>query len=210
MSFYDTRPATLDETNPNAFWWPTPPFAAYPQVETSSGPIKGMLEGMNQKTTRTLLMHFDLRGGMISVQIARGQKPITVRFQQFRRLDLDEPINPDAANTADPHADLLSHHPVAPFVVTYGDGNVLEGNTIGHVELEQGLFLFPPLGNVGSVSRMFIPRHAYRSYSVGSRVGEILVAQASVSAGELNRVIVEQDNLRTRKLGDVLVSNQII
>lgn len=210
MSFYDTRPPTLDEQNPNAFWWPTPPFAAYPQVETSSGPIKGLLEGMNQKTTRTLLMHFDLRGGMISVQVARGQKPITVRFQQFRRLDLDEPINPDAANTADPHAALLSHHPVSPFIVTYGDGAVLEGSTIGHVELEQGLFLFPPLGNVGSVSRMFIPRHAYRNYSVGNRVGEILVAQASVSAGELNQVIVEQDKLRKRKLGDVLVSNQII
>ncbi len=210
MSFYDTRPPTLDEENPNAFWWPTPPFAAYPQVETSSGPLKGLLEGTNQKTTRTLLMHFDLRGAMISVQIARGQKPIAVRFQQFRRLDLDEPINPDVANTADPHADLLSHHPVSPFVVTYSDGTVLEGDTIGHVELEQGLFLFPPLGNVGSVSRVFIPRHAYRSYSVGSRVGEILVAQSSVSAGELHQVIVEQDKLRKRKLGDVLVSHQII
>jgi len=210
MSFYDTRPATLDEANPNAFWWPTPPFAAYPQVETSSGPMKGMLEGMNQKTTRTLLMHFDLRGGMISVQIARGQKPLNVRFQQFRRLDLDEPIHPEAANSADPHAALLAHHPVSPFTVKFGDGSVLDGGTIGHVELEQGLFLFPPLGSGGSVTRMFIPRHAYRSYSVGERVGEILVAQASVSAGDLNKVIVEQDKLRHRKLGDVLVSHQII
>lgn len=210
MSFYDTRPATLDEANPNAFWWPTPPFAAYPQVETSSGPMKGLLEGMNQKTTRTLLMHFDLRGGMISVQVARGQKPINVRFQQFRRLDLEDPIHPEAANSSDPHAALLSHHPVSPFTVTFGDGSVQEGSTIGHVELEQGLFLFPPLSKAGSVSRVFIPRHAYRSFTVGSRVGEILVAQASVSAGDLNKVIVEQDKLRHRKLGDVLLSHQII
>ena len=210
MSFYDTRPATLDEANPNAFWWPTPPFAAYPQVETSSGPMKGMLEGMNQKATRTLLMHFDLRGGRISVQISRGQRPITVKFHQFRRLDLDEPIHPEAANTADPHAALMSHHPVSPYSVRFGDGSVVDGATIGHVELEQGLFLFPPVGNNGSVSRLFIPRHAYRSYTVGERVGEILLAQSSVSAGDLNKVIVEQDKLRQRKLGDVLVSNQII
>ena len=210
MSFYENRPATIDADNPNAFWWPTPPFAAYPQVQPSSGPMKSLLEGMNHRTTRTRLMHFDLRGGMITVQISKGQSPISVRFEQFRRLELDEPVKPEAVAGSDAHAALMAHRPVSPFVVTYTDGQVLEGKTIGHVELEQGLFLFPPLDAGGQTSRVFIPKHAYSSFYVGERVGEILVAQAQVTPGQLDEAIGEQDQLRKRKLGDVLVGNQII
>ena len=210
MSFYDTRPAMLDEDNPNAFWWPTPPFAAYPQVQTSAGPLPSTLEGMNRKRTRTLLVHFDLRGGRVSVQLARGQKPISLKFSQFRHLALDEPVNPETTPSNDPHAALLSHHPVTPFLVVYADGEELKGQTIGHVELEQGLFLFPPLNDKGSASRVFIPRHAYKSFNVGERVGEILLAKSHVTQSQLKQVIVEQDELRNRKLGDVLVSTQVI
>lgn len=209
-SFYDTRPPVFDEANPNAFWWPTPPFAGYPQVQMSSGPLKGLLVGMNQKSTRTLLMHFDLRGGLITVQIARGQAPMVVRFQQFRRLDVDEPVHPEVPQQSDPHAALLAHRPVSPFSVVYVDGVVAEGKTIGHVEMEQGLFLFPPVDDQGTVSRVFIPKQAYKSFSVGERVGEILVAQAKVTPSEIHQAVAEQDQLRRRKLGDVLVSQNII
>ncbi len=209
MSFYDSRPATLDE-DPNTFWWPTPPYAAYPQVQNSTGPLASTLEGMNQKQTRTRLLHFDLRSGIINVQLTRGQRPIPLKFQQFRMLALDEPIKPEAPSKSDPQAALLSHHPVSPFAVQFSEGSLFEGRTIGHVEVEQGLFLFPPVGADGSASRIFIPRHAYKSYTVGERVGDILVAQAKVSQGAVNEVVVEQEQLRKRKLGDVLVSNQII
>jgi type II secretory ATPase GspE/PulE/Tfp pilus assembly ATPase PilB-like protein len=209
-SFYDTRPPVFDESNPNAFWWPTPPFAGYPQVQMSSGPLKGLLVGMNLKSTRTLLMHFDLRGGLITVQIARGQAPMVVRFQQFRRLDVEEPVHPEVPQQSDPHAALLAHRPVSPFRVVYVDGQVAEGKTIGHVEMEQGLFLFPPLDDQGTVSRVFIPKQAYKSFTVGERVGEILVAQAKVTPSEIHQAVAEQDQLRRRKLGDVLVSQNII
>ena len=209
MSFYDSRPATLDE-DPNTFWWPTPPYAAYPQVQNSTGPLASTLEGMNQKQTRTRLLHFDLRSGVISVQLTRGQRPIPLKFQQFRLLALDEAIMPEIADKADPQAALLSHFPVSPFSVRFAEGSLFEGRTIGHVEVEQGLFLFPPVNEEGAVSRIFIPRHAYKSYTVGERVGDILVAQAKVSQGAVNEVVVEQEELRKRKLGDVLVSSQII
>lgn len=209
MSFYDSRLATPEE-DPNTFWWPTPPFAAYPQVQTSAGPLASTLEGMNQKQTRTRLLHFDLRAATINVQLTRGQKPIPLKFQQFRMLALDEPVKPEATVQDDPHAALMSHHPVAPFAVQYQSGEVFQGRTIGHVEVEQGLFLFPPLDDAGTASRIFIPRHAYKGFSVGERVGEILVAQAKLTQGQINQVVGEQDALRKRKLGDVLVSNQII
>lgn len=84
------------------------------------------------------------------------------------------------------------------------------GTTVGHVELDQGLFLFPPVDERGNGSRLFIPKPAYKSFNVGEKVGEILVAQSKVTPGQIDQVMVEQDELRKRKLGDVLVSSQII
>jgi type II secretory ATPase GspE/PulE/Tfp pilus assembly ATPase PilB-like protein len=207
MSFYDSRPANPDD---DTFWWPTPPYAAYPKAQKSTGPLASKLESMNQKQTRTRLLHFDLHRGIINVQLTRGQRPIPLKFQQFRMLAVEEPIRPETPEQSDLQAALLSHHPVSPFSVQFTEGPALEGRTIGHAEAEQGLFLFPPVGDDGSVSRIFIPRHAYKTYSVGERLGDILVAQAKVSLGTVNEVVTEQAQLRKRKLGDVLVSNQII
>lgn len=209
MSFYDTQPAALDQSNPDAFWWPTPPFAAYPQVQMSSRSLPCVLEAVSRKKARATLVHFDLRESCIRVQMNSSIKPMTVKFNQFRSLALDEPIRPEMLS-ADPHADLLAHHPETPVTVSFADGGSFSGSTVGHVELEQGLFLFPPLEERGCTSRLFIPRHAYKSFNLGERVGEILVAQAKVTPVQLNQVIAEQEELRRRKLGDVLVSSQII
>ncbi len=210
MSFYDTRPAMLDEENPDAFWWPTPPYAAYPQVEMSTGPLPSSVESMSHKKARVLLMRFDVKAGQLQLQLNRGQKPVDLQFTQIRRLSLDEPVSPEKQSQSDPHAALLAHHPVSPFQVDFADGEVFKGSTIGHVELAKGLFLFPPLDDQGKVSRIFIPKHAYTAYSVGDRVGDILVAQAKVTPVQLNQAIGEQEELRGRKLGDVLVNRNII
>ncbi|MEN9843027.1 MAG: hypothetical protein RLZZ612_856, partial [Pseudomonadota bacterium] len=62
----------------------------------------------------------------------------------------------------------------------------------------------------GATSRVFIPKHAYQSFTVGGMVGEILVEQAKVTPNQVNQVIAEQDEIRQRKLGDVLLSRQVI
>lgn len=210
MSFYDTQPLGLNEDNPNAFWWPTPPFAAYPKVQHSIGPLPSGIEGVNGKPNRIHLVQFDLGQELVTVHPVGGSKPISIRFAQFRKLSLDEPVRPELVSSNDPHAQLLNHHPDTRFVVHYSNGDELTGQTVGHVELKQGLFLFPPFDDLGAVSRIFIPRHAYQSFTVGGKVGEILVQQAKVTQGQVNQVMAEQDSLRKRKLGDVLLSRQII
>jgi type II secretory ATPase GspE/PulE/Tfp pilus assembly ATPase PilB-like protein len=57
---------------------------------------------------------------------------------------------------------------------------------------------------------VFIPINAYVSFSLGDKVGQILVKQAKISEGALNEVVAEQEELRSRKLGEVLLSQQII
>jgi type II secretory ATPase GspE/PulE/Tfp pilus assembly ATPase PilB-like protein len=90
------------------------------------------------------------------------------------------------------------------------DGSDLKGFTVGHIEVSQGLFLFPPLGKTGITSRMFIPRHAYQSFTVGARVGEILVEQAQVTNLQVLEAVKTQTELRHQRIGDVLINQQII
>jgi hypothetical protein len=71
MSFYDTQPVGLNEDNPNAFWWPTPPFAAYPKVQHSIGPLPSGIEGLNGKPNRIHLLRFDIGQEHITVWTTR-------------------------------------------------------------------------------------------------------------------------------------------
>ena len=72
--FLRLAPTTLEED-------PKPSIAAHaavcrtPRCKTPPGPLAGTLEGLNQKQTRTRLLHFDLRSGTINVQLTRGQGP---------------------------------------------------------------------------------------------------------------------------------------
>ena len=210
MSFYATQPMEATLGQPNAFGWPTPPFAAYPRLQATEGPLPCEIEGLSGKHNRVQLLRFDLSREEVSVQAFGVKRPLTLKFSQFRRLTLDEPIRPEQTAGGDPHAALLAHRPDTGYEVQMSAGEPLQGQTVGHVEVKQGLFLFPPLDQAGATTRVFIPRHAFHSFTVGRRVGEILVEQARLTEGQVQQVVQEQSQLRHRRLGDVLVSRQII
>ncbi|MDO9481915.1 MAG: ATPase, T2SS/T4P/T4SS family [Hydrogenophaga sp.] len=210
MSFYETQPMDVVPGHPYAFGWPTPPFAAYPRVQPTEGPLPCEIEGLGGKHNRVQLLNFDLQREEVLVQVLGVKRPITLKFSQLRRLTLEEPIRPEQTAGGDPHAALLAHRPDSSYQVQMSAGEDLEGQTVGQVELKQGLFLFPPLDNAGVTSRVFIPNHAYESFTVGGRVGEILVQQEHVTEGQVQQVVQEQTQLRQQRLGEVLVSGQII
>ncbi|MDZ4122940.1 MAG: ATPase, T2SS/T4P/T4SS family, partial [Hydrogenophaga sp.] len=210
MSFYETQPMDVVPGHPYAFGWPTPPFAAYPRVQPTEGPLPCEIEGLGGKHNRVQLLNFDLQREEVLVQVLGVKRPITLKFSQLRRLTLEEPIRPEQTAGGDPHAALLAHRPDSSYQVQMSAGEDLGGQTVGQVELKQGLFLFPPLDNAGVTSRVFIPNHAYESFTVGGRVGEILVQQEHVTEGQVQQVVQEQTQLRQQRLGEVLVSGQII
>jgi type II secretory ATPase GspE/PulE/Tfp pilus assembly ATPase PilB-like protein len=210
MSFIATQPMDAVPGPSQTFEWPTPPFAAYPRVQSTEGPLSCEIEGLGGKRNRVQLLCFDLQREDVSVHVAGVKRPITLKFSQLRRLTLEEPIRPEQTANGDPHAALLAHRPEATYLVQMTAGEDLQGQTVGHVEVKQGLFLFPPQGQAGVTSRMFIPSHAYESVTVGARVGEILVEQSHVTDVQVQQAVQSQAELRQQRLGDVLVSRQII
>ncbi|MDP2419620.1 MAG: ATPase, T2SS/T4P/T4SS family [Hydrogenophaga sp.] len=210
MSFTATQPMDAVPGQLQPFDWPTPPFAAYPRVQPTAGPLSCEIEGLGGKRNRVQLLSFDLQLEEVGVQVVGVKRPLMLKFSQLRRLTLEEPIHPEQTVSGDPHEALLAHRPEATFLVQMTVGDDVQGQTVGHVEVKQGLFLFPPQGQAGVTSRVFIPNHAYESFTVGARVGEILVERAHVTDVQVLQAVQSQNELRQQRLGDVLVSRQII
>jgi len=165
---------------------------------------------MGGKRNRVQLLEFDLEREEVSVHVPGVGRPIALKFSQLGQLTLDEPIRPEQTASGDPHEALLAHRPEAAYLIKMTDGADLQGLTVGHVEVQQGLFLFPPQDQTGVTSRMFIPRHAYQNFTVGARMGEILVDQAHVTDLQVSMAVQTQTELRQQRIGDVLVNHQII
>jgi len=206
--------ASHEKGSRQAFLWPTPPYASYPspteQTETLPCQLMTGLQA-DRKFTSARLTFFVPDTGVAHLQMPPARTTVAVRFEQFAALILTTPLQPLPLPLADPHAELLSQRASSTFKVQLtGGGGELKGETIGHVELDVGLFLFPPYNPEGSVKRMFIPRTAYSSFEIGPRIGQVLVEEHRASQMEVDEAVVVQDKMRHRKLGEVLVKQHIV
>jgi type II secretory ATPase GspE/PulE/Tfp pilus assembly ATPase PilB-like protein len=203
-----------DKGSREAFLWPTPPYASYPSAseQTETLPCQLMTGTESQrKFTSARLTFFVPDTGVAHLQMPPARTTVAVRFDQFSALILTTPLKPLPLPLADPHAELLSQRASSNFKVQLtGSGGELTGQTIGHVELDVGLFLFPPYDPEGSVKRMFVPRAAYTAFEIGPKIGEVLIEEHRASQMEIDEAVVVQDKLRNRKLGEMLVRQQIL
>ncbi len=201
-----------------AFSWPTPPFASYPLGVPQTDPLPCEIIGHNGSRSRGRLTFFVAEDGLAHVQLPPARTTLPLRFEQFRALNLTTPLRPASLSLGDPHASLLGHRARSVYRLALADGSDMTGETVGHVENESGLFLFPPCTDPatgephedGSVTLRFVPRCAYGQLDIGSPIGEMLVEQHSATPKEIAQAVHEQEVLRERKLGDLLVTHRVV
>jgi type II secretory ATPase GspE/PulE/Tfp pilus assembly ATPase PilB-like protein len=205
-----------DKLSREPFRWPTPPYASYPVATPQTDPLPCEIVGLNDKQTSGRLTFFVPEEGVAHVQLPPARTTLPLRFDQFRSLTLTPPLQPASLADGDPHAGLLGHRAHSIYQLTLSSGAELSGETIGHVENEFGLFLFPPChaadaaDDDGSVTRCFVPRAAYRHFEIGSRIGELLVEQRSATPQQIDAAVDAQRQLRSRKIGDLLVTHRAV
>ncbi|WP_428580805.1 ATPase, T2SS/T4P/T4SS family [Piscinibacter sp.] len=199
-----------DKVARDAFAWPTPPFASYPAPTPQTDPLPCEIVGLNDKHTTGRLTFFVPEEAVAHVQIPPARTTLPLRFDQFRALTLTTPLAPQAIAPQEPHSELLGQRSANEFRIAWNGGGEFAGRTVGHVETEHGLFLFPPVDEAGSVHRLFVPRAAYASFEVGPRIGELLVMDKRATAQQVEQAVDAQKNLRSQKLGDILLMRQVV
>jgi len=225
--------ASLASDPDPVFCWPAPPYAVYAsavpwtdaqrcelEATTTAKPCpfcvpwtdaqRCELEGLNGVVNRCNLMSISPTAKTVSIQIENSGTAVTLAFSQFRRLTLKDPIHPQEVASTEPFADIFSYRSTVQFHIRVDQENEISGLTVGYVETDYGLFLFPPVGDQGSVERVFVPRVAYLSVTLGDQIGEMLVEQALVTPSQVEQAAQEQHALRERKLGDYLVDTAVV
>ena len=192
-----------------AFRWPTPPAAGYAPPEPQTDPLACEIVGHNDLRRRGRLTFFVPEEGVAHVQVPPARTTVPLRFDQFRALELTDTLRADAPRPGDPHADLLGREPRAPYCIHLAAGGIWNVESIGHVETDGGLFLFPPAEG-GGARRIFVPRASFAAFEVGPPLGEVLLEQDSVTADLLDEAVHQQETLRERKLGDVLIERRVV
>ncbi|MBI5719474.1 MAG: Flp pilus assembly complex ATPase component TadA [Burkholderiales bacterium] len=209
MTDLASPPLTLLPPAAEGFAWPTPELPNYPPATAAMAPLACQVEGNNGKVIPGRLMWMDMAQGLIQLAVAGTRAPLTLRFDQFRRLRLLDPLAPAA------HPDgggIVSdiEHPTIPFSVHFAHGAYWQGQTLSAREDAMGLFLFEPVDAHGTVRRTFVPASAFTRIEIGKRIGEVLIEQHAATPAQVQAALVEQQDLRERKLGDLLIVHEII
>ena len=202
--------AFADRAAAESSHWAMPPAANAGGVWPLGSSEPCAILGLNDKSFNARLAQFDASAGLACVFVPPARSPMQLRFGQFQRLTLTEPVMPSSngVHAAPGWADRVPGD--TEFQVRLSNGKSHTGRTISHVENDQGLFLFPPVGDAGLVQRMFYPRGAYRRVDFGPRLGEVLVSQHTLSPQQLQAALAEQQRIRSLKLGEILVEVGLI
>ena len=214
QSYAPASPADVehDKATRTAFRWPTPPYATYPESveQTASDPCE--LEGLNGQTIRGRLIFFVPDEQVAHVQVPPSRTTVPLRFDQFRALTLLDPLRPLPRPALDDslRGNVLRERPRSVYEITWADGDEAQGETIGHVEVDFGVFLFHPVDDSDAVRRVFIPAGAYREFEFGSRIDELLIDSRAATLDQIERAEAEQQRLREQRIGDILVIKQAV
>ena len=212
MSDLSDPPLTLVDASDGALAWPTPALPCYPAPSASPVPLACQVEGVNGKLISGRLIVLDPARGTASLRMTGTRAPLVLRFDQFRRLRLLDPLLalPSTGHPDHPAPALEAERPTLPFNVQMADGSIWSGSTVGHREEPWGLFLFEPIDATGTLRRTFVPRCGYERAEIGARIGELLIAERSATPEQVQQALEEQRALRERRLGDLLLVRQII
>jgi type II secretory ATPase GspE/PulE/Tfp pilus assembly ATPase PilB-like protein len=192
------------------FVWPAPPYAVYHMAEPWTEPQVCELEGLNGAIRRCALVSITPADQTILVQIEHIKTPVPLAFSQFRRLTLKKAIHPQDIVSTEQFADILGYRAAVQYQLQLKDGTLASGQTVGNVETHFGVFLFTPLDDRGTVEQVFVPKDAFVRIRLGDHIGQMLVAQQSVTAAQVEHAASEQEASRKRKLGDYLVDTAVV
>lgn len=204
MADLSLPPLALMPHEAHGFAWPMPDLPGFPAPKVPSSADLCELEGLKgQRLTGTLTL-FDPERGMLLLRAPGARTSTPLRFDQFRRLRLVAALAPQAAPPVLPTVEPL------PVRLVYRGGQTWEGRSYRYREEPFGLFLFEPAEDGARMHRVFVPRAAYESIEVTTRLGETLVAASLATAEQVSDALAEQQALRQRKLGDILLARQIV
>ena len=187
--------------------WPAPPFAwrhDTPIASKDGQPCR--VEAPRGVTVDGHMMDFRPQQlGLIFRSPTTGPAG-RLSFARFRRLTLTTPLERSPAIPGAPAEGVPAAAQERAYRLGSNDGEPpLTGRTAGHVETDEGLFLFTPDEDERSLMRVFVPRTAYVDCHFGRSAQEIAAERWIVTPQELLAALEHQQRMPVRRIGQSLL-----
>lgn len=193
MSEPDLPFPTLLPDEPPPWQWPAAPSGRRLSEPPPVGqPQPCCIETQTSQTLQGQLLDFDPAKRRLSFKAAAHGPEASLSFTALRRLTLTAPLQalprspgaprerpPSAAQERDYLLQQVGNAPSAP----------LTGRTAGYVATPEGMFLFSPSDEEGSVRRVFVPRSAYSRCEFGASAEELAARHWIASPARLREAL---------------------
>ena len=191
------------------FEWPTPPHFACAPGAAAQWPEECLVVFNDGRKVSGELQRFLPHEGRVRFQ-PHGVDEVDVEFGKIRYLVLSRPIAlTRKSELLETLAGEALHLPsTQKLTVEFNDGERLASDTRGYVIEKFGIFLFLVVKSVG-LKRCFVPAQSFRSYELGSRIGQMLVEENAASPQDIDAGIQQQEKLRSKRIGEYLMESRV-
>lgn len=192
------------------FSWPTPPYFSYASAEEGLLPQDCVIAKVDGTRLYGQLLRFVPEHGVLEFREVQKKAVTVVDYDTLKRLHLPNPVRllPRKLEQIQ-QAGGLPAAGSQSVRVNFKDGEKFEGQTLGFLIENTGLYLYLALDEERAV-RNFLPAQAYANYSIGASLGEMLADQKHDTVDFVKIGLQFQNELRTQRIGDYLTASQII
>lgn len=202
--------ASDKELTINTFKWPYPPYFKAIGVDTPS--LEScIIEQFGKETVTGMLTRFSPTEQRAMLQPFASKANQVIPFDEIKILQLlsSASVVPEKDFLASRAQEVHQPSDNQPYEITFIDGSSISGETMGFINDESGLFIYPIVES-NQIEKHFIPRQAIKTQQIGQQIGDILVEGNHATSEEIDQALNHQKELRSKRIGDYLNENQII
>jgi hypothetical protein len=194
------------DAEPSAADWPAPPFARWRNPLTLDLARPCILQTASGDDLTGEFLAFDPGAGTLRFRARADGPEVTLPFSRFARLTLAHPQALSDPETGLPLASLpVAAHQRAVTLTRRPPLPPLEGITIGHVERDEGLYLFEPVDGSGVMVRaVFVPRAAFVHRRLGPSALDWAAEHWITEPEALLQAIARQQRMAVLPMGQAL------
>lgn len=193
------------------FAWPAPPYFSFVADSNNAGPESCVIYHTDGSKLAGTLSVFAPEQSIVIIQPKDSASTTTINLAQVRSIQLLHPheLQLETSFLESRAQEKLPEIERQTYTVEYKDNELVIGYTMGYVNTDYGLYVYPITKN-DKIVPCFICRHAIKSYKIGLLIGEKLLEDKVVSEGDIDNALERQSQLRVQRIGDYLSENQII
>ncbi|MBC7786577.1 MAG: Flp pilus assembly complex ATPase component TadA [Methylophilaceae bacterium] len=191
--------------------WPAPPYFDFARDKEVVSPEICLIYCSNGDKKQGELIHFSAGEPSIRFKSTLSSEIEVIPLDQIKIIRLARAISiKKQFSILEARAqEVFPASTKQPYTIEFNDKEIIKGDTVGHCNQSNGLYLYVPVEEE-KVLCCFFPKKIIASQQIGLKIGELLMQENLVSQDEVVAAVSRQQDLRQQRIGDYLSENEVL